>query len=55
MMLQQMPLRIPAQGGLRGHSVNTHIEKGANPCSRGKASRPREQADFRSQIGIQSS
>lgn len=41
--------------GLRGHSVSTHIEKGANPCSRGKASRPREQADFRSQIGIQSS
>ena len=41
--------------GLRGHSVSTHFEKGANPCSRGKASRPREKADFRSQIGIQSS
>lgn len=41
--------------GLRGHSVSTHVEKGANWCSRGKASSPREPADFRSQIGIQSS
>ena len=41
--------------GLRGHSVSTHVEKGANWCSRGKASSLREWADLRSQIGIQSS
>lgn len=48
-------LEFQLREGLRGHSVSTHVEKGANWCSRGKASSPRERADFRSQIGIQSS